>query len=187
MMANYSLYQKLRHVWNWFRGKRIIHSDPKHGRVMIRTGYNSANRNNGGQWYLQRYENANGLLPLPLCSRSRLDNPVTILQAERFTGDELTQAKCWYEIRQGVLQKDQDLELDCVYDPNGKAPESRIMHYRPNEIFEIEFPWLSLHYNGPAFVSYFGTWYGSGLLKENDFMDFEIFWNVGPKSQPLLR
>jgi hypothetical protein len=184
-MKIYSLGQKLRRIWNWIRGKRIILIDPKRGRVMIRTGHNSANRNNGGQWYLQRYEIANGLPPLPLCSRGRFDNPMTIFQVERFTGDELTLAKRWYEMKHGVLQEGQNLELVCVFDSNDGTPESRVMCYRPNEIFEIEFPWLSSQYDGPSFSTYFGTWYGSGMLKENHIMDYEIFWDVGPKSQPL--
>jgi len=96
---------------------------------MIRTGHNSANRNNGGQWYLQRYEVANGLTPLPLCSRVRLDNPMTILLVERVTGDKLTRARRWYEVRHGVLQEGQALELVCVSDPHDKAPELRVLHY----------------------------------------------------------
>lgn len=175
----------MRRTWNWIRGKRILLTDPKRGRVMIRTGHNSANRKNGGQWYLQRYEVANGLPPLPLCSRGRLDNPVTILKVERFTGDKLDRARRWYEMRHQVLQEGQDLELVCVFEPNDKAPEARVMHYRPNEIFEVEYPWLSSQYSGPSFASYFGTWYGSGTLKENDIMDFEIFWDAGPRPQPL--
>ncbi len=186
-MPIFSLHPKLRRIWNWIRGKRIICTDPKLGRVMIRTGHNSANRNTGGQWYLQRYEVANGLPPLPLCCRGRLNDPVATLQVERFTGAELTQARHWYETRHGVLPEGQDLVLVCVFDPNNEAPESPVMRYRPNEVFEIEYQWLSSQYCGPSFASYFGTWYGSGTLKENDIMDFEIFWDVGPGAQPLPR
>jgi hypothetical protein len=184
-MAAYPLHQKLCRSWNWIRGKRIILNDSKRGRVMIRTGHNSAHRNDGGQWYLLRYEVANGLPPLPLCSRGFLNNPVTIFQIERFTGAELTRARRWYTMRYGALQEGQALMLACVFDPNEKTPNSRVMLYRPNEIFEIEYPWLSSQYNGPSFISYFGTWYGSGTLKENDIMDFESFWEVGSGSQPL--
>lgn len=186
-MAIYSLGQKLRRTWNWFRGKRIIYTDPRRGRVMIRTGYNSANRSSGGQWYLVRYEVENGVPPLPLFCRGRLHSPLTTFQVERFTGEEFIKARRWYEMRYGVLQGGQNLVLACIFDPNDKAPESRIMHYRPNEIFEVEHPWLSSQYSGPSFAAYFGTWYGSGMLKENDIMDFEIFCEVGSISLPLPR
>jgi hypothetical protein len=186
-MATYSLGRKLGRIWNWIRGKRIIPTDPKRGRVMIRTGHNSANRSNGCQWYLQRYETANGVPPLPLCSRGHLGKSVTMFRVERFTGAELIQAKHWYETRHGRLREGQDLLLVCVYDPDDTIPESRVMHYRPNEIFEIEHPWLSSQYSGTSFTTYFGTWYGSGMLKENDVMDWEIVCDVRPGSKILPR
>lgn len=184
-MANYSWRKKLRHLWNWLRGKRIICTDPQRGRVKIRTGHNSANRNNGGQWYIQRYEVANGPPPLPLCSRGRLDNPKTIFQVQRYTGEELVMAKLWYKAKHGELPEGQELELVCVFERNQKIPGARVMHYRPDEIFEIEYPWLSTDYSGPAFDCYFGTWYGQGMLGPGDIMDFEIFWRVAPASKPL--
>jgi hypothetical protein len=104
---------------------------------------------------------------------------------EIFNGDELNRARRWYATQHGTLQEGQDLMLVCVFDPTNGAPESRTMHYRPNEIFEIEHPWLSSPYGGPAFAIYFGTWYGSGLLKESQIMDFERFYDVGPGSSPL--
>jgi hypothetical protein len=110
---------------------------------------------------------------------------VTVFQTEQFTGEKLTFARHWYEARYGILQEDQELMLVCVFDPNEKMPPSRVMHYGPNEIFEIEHPWLSSQHDGPTLAIYFGTWYGSGMLKENDIMDFEIFCDVGPMSRPL--
>jgi hypothetical protein len=107
---------------------------------------------------------------------------------EQFTGEELTRARRWYEMRHGAMQEGQDLVIACAFEPNHKTPELRMMHYRPNEVFEIEYPWLSAQYDGPSFAIYFGTWYGSGTLKEDDVMDFEIFCNVGPGgSRPLPR
>ena len=88
-------------------------------------------------------------------------------------------------MRYGALKEGQALELVCVYESNHKTPGLRVLPYRPNEIFEVEHPWLSSKYNGPSFESYFGTWYGTGTLKEEDTMDFEAFWDVGPGSQPL--
>lgn len=184
-MVPYSLIQKLMRTWNWIRGKRIILTDFKQGRVLIRTGHNSANRNYGGQWYLQRYEVSYGLPPLPRCSRGRLENPKHMFLVERIDGDKLTMAKRWFETRYGALREGQDLQLVCVYDPDHKTPDHKVMYYRPNEIFEIEHPWLSSQYDGPFFESYFGTWYGTGTLKEEDTMDFEAFWEVDPETQPL--
>jgi hypothetical protein len=110
-----------------------------------------------------------------------------ILMVERCSGTDLAQARRWYEKQHGPLPDGQELELVCVFDPNDHAPESRSMRYRPNEVFEIEYPWLSSQYQGPAFASYFGTWYGAGSLGEEDTMDFEIFWQVGRDARPLPR
>lgn len=185
-MAPLTLDQKLRRIWNWIRGKRITHSDHKRGRVLIRTGHNSANRSNGGQWYLLRYDATNGPPPLPRFSRGRLDNPVTHFEVTRFTGEELTRARRWYELHHGVLQEGQELLLVCIYEPNDKtSPKLLTMAYRPNEIFEVEHPWLSSQYSGPSFATYFATWYGSGILKESDVMDFEIFCHLRPGIKPL--
>jgi hypothetical protein len=179
------LAKKLRRGWNWLRGKRIIWTDPSRGRVMIRTGYNSASRSNGGQWYLLRYEIAGGVPPLPLCSRGRLDQPVASLGVSRCTGVELLLARSWYEARHGPLPAGHDLDLVCAFDPGDSTADSRLMRYRPNEVFEVEHPWLSARYNGRPFASYFGTWYGAGSLKQTDLMDFEAFWEVGTGSQLL--
>ena len=56
-------------------GKRIRHTCRRRGRVRVRTGRNSADRDTGGQWYLQTYVVAHGPPPLPLCCRGRLDAP----------------------------------------------------------------------------------------------------------------
>jgi hypothetical protein len=182
-----SLAHRLRLLWNWLRGKRIAFTDRERGRVMIRTGHNSANRDDGGQWYLHRYELAHGRPPLPRCCRGRLDDPVAVLRVERVGGEALARARRWYESRHGALAKGQALELVCVADPDGERPSERTMRYRPNETFEIESPWLSSEYAGPSFASYFGTWYGSGILDEEDVMDFEAFWSVGPYPRLLSR
>jgi hypothetical protein len=180
-----SLLIKARLVWNWIQGKRITVTDPERGRVMVRTGRNSANRNTGGQWYLQSYEKANGPPPLPRCSRGRLDDPETVFEVKRFTGEKLNQARRWFESRHGKLNGSQDLMLACVYEPNGEDPDSCFMHYRPKETYEVEYPWLGSYYGGPCFNSYFGTWYGSGLIEDGHAMDFEIFWEVGPRKRIL--
>ena len=177
--------KNLRHIWNWVRCKRILETDHVLGRVIIRTGHNSSSRNSGGQWYLLRHDRVNGPPPLPICSRGRLDKPIAFFHTKRMSENELKQARQWYEKRFGNLKEHQDLELVCVYDPSDNVQQSRTMQYRPNEIFEIEHPWLSSQYDGPTFTSYFGTWYGSGMLQEHDLMDFEIFWDVGTKSRLL--
>jgi hypothetical protein len=154
---------------------------------MIRTGRNSASRGHGGQWYLQRFEAANGTPPLPVCSRGRLNDPAMTLQAERFTGEELAQARCWYEARHGSLAKGQELVLVCVYDPSETTPGVRVMSYGPSQVFEAEYPWLCSGYQGPAFATYFGTWYGSGSVKEDHEMDFEMLCHVHPGWKPFPR
>jgi hypothetical protein len=182
-----TLGARLRRAWNWCRGKRIVVTDPGRGRVMVRTGRNSASRSNGGQWYLQRYEVANGLPPLPVCCRGRLADPVITFCVERHTGKELAAVRRWYEAKHGRLHDGQDLVLACVYEPSRASPELRLMHYRPTEVFEAEHPWLSSEYRGPSFVGYFGTWYGSGLVEEDHSMDFEVFYEVHPGWTPLPR
>jgi hypothetical protein len=186
-MAIVRLTGKLRRWWNWIRGKRIVVTDPARGRVMIRTGRNSATRDNGGQWYLLRYETANGVPPLPRCSRGRLDRPVAYLEVIRASAEELLLAKRWYERRHGPLPAGQDLDVACAFDDRASTGRLRVMRYRPNEVFEVEHPWLSSRYSGSWFSSYFGTWYGSGRLEEADVMDFETFWEVRAESKPLPR
>lgn len=180
-----SLARTLRHLWNWYRGKRIVHADTKRGRVVVRTGHNSAHRSNGCQWYLQRYVVAQGLPPLPRCTRGHLDEPATFLSVTRVDGTKLDQARRWYERRHGALPDGQELELVCVFDPDVDTPASRALCYRPNEIYEIEYPWLSSDYSGEPFGTYSGTWYGSGTLRTDAIMDFEIFWEVGANGSPL--
>lgn len=186
-MPGHPLRGKLRRAWNWLRGKRIRVTDPVRGRVMIRTGHNSAERRNGCQWYVQRYEVAKGVPPLPVCARGYLRKPVTMFQVERCGGVELSRAKRWYERRHGRLRAGEDLVLACVYDPDASTARSRIMHYRPNEIFEIEHPWLSSERGGPSFATYFGTWYGSGMLEEDAVMDWEVVCELEPGLNILPR
>jgi hypothetical protein len=181
------LSRKLRRTWNWFRGKRIVVTDPARGRVMIRTGRNSARRDNGGQWYLQRYEAAHGLPPLPVCCRGRLQNAATAFRVERFSGEEFASARRWFEVRHGSLREGQALVLACIYDPSDATPESRLMRYGPSQTFEAEHPWLRSSYRGPSFVTYFGTWYGSGTVREDHLMDFEMFCEVRPGWKPFPR
>jgi hypothetical protein len=186
-MATSRLARKLRRWWNWIRGKRIVVTDPMRGRVMIRTGRNSATRNHGGQWYLLRYEAAQGVPPLPRCSRGRLDRPVAGLQVTRADAEQALLARRWYERRHGPLPPGQELDVACAFDATDATADSLVMRYRPNEVFEVEHPWLSSRYSGRRFASYFGTWYGSGRLKETDIMDFEAFWEVGAGSRLLPR
>lgn len=169
---------RLRRVWNWMQGKRILLIDPGRGRVRVRTGRNSSTRSNGGQWYLLRYDIRNGLPPLPECSRGPLERPESRLHAERCTGNEHALARQWYEMRHGQIPPDQELDLVCVSDPDDSRPGSQLMRYRPNEVFEVEHPWLSSSYDGRSFASYFATWYGSGVLGDGHVMDFERSWEV---------
>ena len=184
-MVTNSFRKRIRLVWNWIMGKRIRHTCRKRGRVLVKTGRNSANRNSGGQWYIQRYESTHGTPPLPRCCRGSLDNPGAELQVERFGGDELALARRWYESNHGPLEEGQKLDLVCVFDPGDDPRAVPLMQYRSDEVFEIEYPWLSSYYDGPEFVSYFGTWYGQSRLQDEDTMDFEIFWDVKSQARPL--
>jgi hypothetical protein len=187
MTKNGFIGRRLRRLWNWLHGKRIIVSEPPRGRVMIRTGSNSASRSNGCQWYLQRYEAANGIPPLPVCSRGRLHRPLTTFQVERFTGEELSLLRRWYEGRHGLLEKGQELVLVCVFDPNEATARSRVMSYGPTQVFEAEYEWLRSGYQGPPFATYFGTWYGTGAIGDDHHMDFEMFCHVHPGWKPFSR
>lgn len=184
-MARSAFGKKLRRIWNWLQGKRITLVDPARGRVVVRTGRNSSTRSNGGQWYIVRYEIASGLPPLPRGARGRLDRPKSILIAKRCLGEQHVLARRWYERRHGTLPEGHDLDLVCVYDSSVSTADEGIMHYQPSEVFEIEHPWLSSTDHGRSFPSYFGTWYGSGTLKEQDLMDFEAFWELRPSARPL--
>lgn len=181
------LTKKLRRLWNWLQGKRIRLVDPARGRVLVRTGRNSSTRSYGGQWYIVRYDMSAGLPPLPKGSRGRLDNPTSLLLPKRCRGEEYTAAKLWYERKHGPLPEGHDLDVVCVYDSSVSTADQGIMHYKPSEVFEIEHPWMSSKYAGPWFSSYFGTWYGFGILKENALMDFEAFWELRPGVRPLPR
>jgi hypothetical protein len=174
-----------RHVWNWLMGKRIVHTCRRRGRVMVRTGRNSSRRTTGGQWYIQSYERQAGPPPLPRCARGQLDDPLVELRVARYDGDALAAARRWYERAHGPLAASHELELVCVYDPDLPAEDGPRMAYRPNEVFEVEYPWLCDGYDGPRFTGYFGTWYGSGYLTPGEAMDFEIFWTIGSEARPL--
>jgi hypothetical protein len=178
------LRRKLKRVWNWLRGKRIRVVDPVRGRVRIRTGHNSATRSYGGQWCIVRFAIMNGLPPLPLCTRGPLDDPIAVLCVKRCHGPELELAKGWYQRRHGQLPVGHDLDLICVCDPGNEM--ELVMSYRPDEVFEIEHPWLGAQ-PGATFASYIGSWYGPGRLRETDNMDFEAFWEVRQGVPPLPR